>query len=155
MITKENEQERMCSFYASDFHLEMIILPHINKELEKNKKVIIITEQSLKDSMQILISKINLDENRKRKILELNWDNNYIERIEEIKEDIKSNKKMCIIINGKEEFIENINDIINEIKLENNIDIVNCYKIDDIKDHMQDIVLKHAKALNTMGIQKI
>ena len=35
MITKENEG-KLCSFYASDFHLEMIILPYINKKLEDN-----------------------------------------------------------------------------------------------------------------------
>ena len=151
MITKENNEERMCSFYASDFHLEMILLPYINKQLENNKKVFIVTEDNLEDSMKILMSKINLEENRKRKILDINWKNNYIETIELIKKDVIDNKELCIIINGDEQFIENINSIITS---ENNISIVNCYKIDDIKNHMHDIILKHSRILNTSGIQK-
>jgi hypothetical protein len=62
---------------------------------------------------------------------------------------------MSIIINGKEEFVENINNIISEVKTEKNIDIVDCYRIEDIKNHMQEIVTKHAKVLNTQGIQEI
>jgi hypothetical protein len=155
MITKENKEEKICSFYASDFHLEMIILPYINKKLEKNKKVIVVTEENLTDSIKILISKVNLEESRKRKLLNINWDNNYIEKIEKIKENIKSNQEMSIIINGKEEFVEKINNIISEEKTEKIIDIVDCYRIEDIKDHMQEIAAKHEKVLNTLGIQEI
>ena len=80
MITKENEG-KLCSFYASDFHLEMIILPYINKKLEDKEEVVIITEENLKESVNILISKINLEEKRKAKLLNLNWENNYKEKI--------------------------------------------------------------------------
>lgn len=153
MITKENNKERMCSFYASEFHLEMIILPYINKEIEENKKIIIITEENLEDSIKILVSKINLEESRKRKILDLDWNNDYIEKIEDLKS--KNYNEMCIIINGTEKFIEDINYILEETKFKDKINILNCYKIDDIKNHMQDIVLKHEKVLNTSGIQKI
>ncbi len=153
MITKENNKERMCSFYASEFHLEMIILPYINKEMEENKKIIIITEENLEDSIKVLVSKINLEESRKRKILSLDWNNNYIEKIEDLKS--KNYNEICIIVNGTEKFIEDINYILEETKLKDKINILNCYKIDDIKNHMQDIVLKHKKVLNTSGIQKI
>lgn len=152
MITKENKKERICSFYASDFHLEMIILPYINKKLEEDKKVIIITEENLEESLKILVSKINLEQNRKRKILNLDWRNNYIEKIEEVKENIEKNERVYIIVNGKEEFVENINNI---IKDENNVNVVNCYKIEDIQNHMQDIIKRHEKVLNTSGLQEI
>lgn len=152
MVTKENKKERICSFYASDFHLEMIVLPYINKKLEEDKKVIIITEENLEESLKILISKINLEQNRKRKILNLDWKNNYIDKIEEVKENIENNKEIYIIVNGKEEFVENINNI---IKDKDSINIVNCYKIEDIQDHIQYIVKKHEKVLNTSGLKEI
>ena len=155
MITKENDKERICSFYASDFHLEMILLPYINKEIERNKRVFIITEENLEDSIKILMAKINLDENRKKKILDLDWNNNYIEILELIKEKMKDNEDICVIINGKEKFIEDVNDIINQEDGQNNVTIIDCYKIDDIKNHMQDIIIKHSINLNTSGIQKI
>ena len=153
MITKENE-ERICSFYASDFHLEMIILPYINKKLEQDTKVVIITENNLKESVNLLISKINLEETRKRKLLELNWENNYTEKIEELYNK-EINKEVCVIVNGEESFIEEINRKLEIIKDDNNINIVNCYKIEDIQNHMEEIIAKHQKVLNTSGIQKI
>lgn len=152
MITKENE-EKLCSFYASDFHLEMIVLPYINKKLEENKKVVILTEENLKDSATILINKINLEEKRKRKLLEINWENNYNEKIEYLCKC--TNKELCIIVAGKEEYMKKINNILENMMSKNQVDIVNCFKIDDIKNHMQYIIAKHSKVLNTSGIQKI
>ena len=34
MITKEDKIQKSCCFYASDYHLEMIILPYINKKID-------------------------------------------------------------------------------------------------------------------------
>ena len=152
MITKENE-EKLCSFYASDFHLEMIILPYINKKLENDEDVVIITEENLKESVNVLISKINLEEKRKTKLLNLNWENNYEEKIEQLYNC--SSRKVCVIVNGAESFINKIDKMLNKISDKNDINIVNCFKIEDIQNHMQDIVLKHTGILNTSGLQKI
>ncbi len=151
MITKESETKKICSFYASEFHLEMIILPYINKQLEKNKKIYIVTEENLRNSIEILMSKINLEETRKQKILSLDWNNNYINKLENIMQ--KSNEEeYIIIVNGKEEFIKEIN---KTIESKNNINIVNCYRIEEIQNHMKDIVQNHSEMLNTLGIKKI
>ncbi len=45
----KESKEKICSFYASDYHFEMIILPYIEKNLEKNKKIIILTENNLEE----------------------------------------------------------------------------------------------------------
>ena len=37
MITKEHKVKKYCLFYASDFHLEMILLPYIKKNIYKDK----------------------------------------------------------------------------------------------------------------------
>ena len=55
-------KEKTCAFYASDYHFEMISLPYIEKNLEDNKDIIVLTENSLEDTMRTLISNINLKE---------------------------------------------------------------------------------------------
>ena len=43
-MNKEQEtKEKICAFYASDYHFEMISLPYINKQIEENKQVIVLT----------------------------------------------------------------------------------------------------------------
>ena len=61
MIVENKNIEKICSFYVSDFHLEMILMPYINKKLDENKKVIIKTEKNLKDTVEVLISKMNIN----------------------------------------------------------------------------------------------
>ena len=67
----ENKIEKLCCFYVSDFHLEMILLPYINKKLDEN--IIIKTEKDLRDTVETLVSKMNLNEENKDKILKLEW----------------------------------------------------------------------------------
>ena len=44
MFTKENNYEKICSFYASDYHLEMIMIPYINRKIEEQVDIEIIKE---------------------------------------------------------------------------------------------------------------
>ena len=67
----ENKIEKLCCFYVSDFHLEMILLPYINNKLDEN--IIIKTERDLRDTVETLVSKMNLHEENKEKILNLGW----------------------------------------------------------------------------------
>ena len=39
MITKEHETKKYCCFYASDFHLEMILLPYIKNNIQIIHKI--------------------------------------------------------------------------------------------------------------------
>ena len=57
MTANKEKVEKKCCFYASDFHLEMTLLPYINKKIAENKSIIIITENKLEDSVKILLSK--------------------------------------------------------------------------------------------------
>ena len=50
MSNKLETKEKICSFYASDYHFEMIALPYMCKSLEENKDVVILTENNLKDT---------------------------------------------------------------------------------------------------------
>ena len=39
MIVENKRLEKLCCFYVSEFHLEMILLPYINKSLDDNYKL--------------------------------------------------------------------------------------------------------------------
>ena len=72
----EHKIEKLCCFYVSEFHLEMILLPFVNKKIEENENIIIKTEYDLKETLQVLLSKMNLIKENKEKILKLNWNKN-------------------------------------------------------------------------------
>ena len=55
--------KKICAFYASDYHFEMISLPYIKESLEKRKEIIILTENDLQSTVKTLISNINIEEN--------------------------------------------------------------------------------------------
>lgn len=107
MLIENKSIEKICSFYVSDFHLEMILMPYINKELEENKNIIIKTEKNLKDTVEILVSKMNLNDANKERILNLDWNNEF---------NKKANNNSDVIVIGSEKYI---NDINSEIKNEN------------------------------------
>ena len=48
-----------CAFYASDYHMEMIMLPYINESLNKNKKVYVFTQNNLEDTINHFIKNVN------------------------------------------------------------------------------------------------
>ena len=43
MDIENKENKKMYVFYVSEFHLEMILLPFVNKKIEEKEKIIINT----------------------------------------------------------------------------------------------------------------
>ncbi len=141
MVAQNKKTEELCCFYVSDFHLEMILLPYINKKIEEQENIYITTENNLKSSLKILIERVNLKDEIKEKILNLNWD---VQKNEEEMNLIKENISNIIII-GSENFINQKNKQINKEKYKN---IINCYSFDEVKDDMDRIIKKHNDVLN-------
>ena len=71
LIVENKKIEKICSFYVSDYHLEMVLIPYINEKLSKNEEIEIISEKNLKETVNTLISKMNINKENKKKILEL------------------------------------------------------------------------------------
>ncbi len=141
MTANKENIEKKCCFYASDFHLEMTIVPYIDKKMKENKNIAIITQNKLEDSIEILISRMNI--NNKNDILKLDWNNSNIKKI-------KSKDNLVIITNGTKEFIKDKNkEIENEIKGKN-IEIINCYYFDEIKDEIVELRDEHTAVLNNL-----
>ena len=144
MITKELVDNKSCVFCVSDYHLEMILLPYMKEEIN-NSKIVILTEDDLEDSMKMVLSRVNIEENLKKEIMELNWNKKDIKNIEQY---ITKDKKNIIIINGKYEYINDINKSLNEITYKN-INIVDCYHIGEADIDINVLSKNYKYILNT------
>lgn len=149
-------KEKTCAFYASDYHFEMISLPFIEKKLQEDKKVIVLTENNLEDTMKFLMSKINLKQEKKEEISKINWKNNDLEKFKEIKENVDRNKDLIIFIKGKENYIKNVNKNI-EKWTENkaNVKIIDCYDLEELGSSISIVKNEYQNVLNTTGETKI
>lgn len=146
MITEESNSVKKCCLYASDFHLEMILLPYIKERINKSNFVII-TQNDLSDTIKVLLDRVNIEEQEKQKILNLNWNIATKENIESTKKIIENNRNMNIIVNGDCNYIEKIN---NDLKLlDNNMNIVDCFNINDKQLNMNNIKNNYEEVLNT------
>ncbi len=135
MIVQNERKEKTCCFYVSEFHLEMILVPYINKKIEEN--ITILTEKRLGETVEILISRMNLKQENKEKILSLGWNG---------EEVIKENSNIIII--GSTEFIKEKN---KEIESKNVISVLDCYNFEEEKNNIDEILKDYNNTLNTLG----
>ena len=159
MNKNQKTKEKVCTFFASDYHFEMISLPYINKKIENNKEVIILTENNLENTIKDLISKMNLKESNRNKILNIDWKNDNLNKFKKIKSHIENDKEIVIFIKGKENYIKNINKNIEKwVENSSSTKIIDCYDIEEVGENLDIIMDKYSKILNTTGekeIQKI
>lgn len=151
----KNSKEKVCTFYVSDYHFEMISLPYIDKNLSK-KDIIILTENNLEKTIETLISRMNFKEDKKKKIFQIDWKNNDMEKFKKIKEDADNNKEMIIFIKGKENYIKNVNKNIEKWtdKIDN-VKIIDCYDMEEISGKMNEIMDNYKILLSTSGEKAI
>ena len=147
MITEEQCTEKTCLFCASDYHLEMILLPYIKNKIDKNK-IIIITENSLEESINVLLNKVNLSENDKEKIRNLNWKNT--EETGDINLE-NDGKNIIVIVNGSFDYIKNVKSKINRA-IGKNVEIVECFHVGDSDVDISELSQKYENVLNTKKI---
>lgn len=152
----KDTREKICAFYASDYHFEMMSLPYIDKRIENKDKIIILTENNLEETMQTLLARTNLQENRKKQILKLNWKNDDPQKIENIKVGMNEQKDMIIFVKGKENYIRKINqDIEKWIPEENHVKIIDCYSIEEVGENLDEVMNQYHKILRTTGEKEI
>lgn len=148
LVTKE----KVCAFYVSDYHFEMITLPCIYKNLEEKKDVIILTENNLEKTIKILLSKMNFSENKKTKIMDLDWENDDLNKFRRIKYNLENNIDTTILIKGNENYIKNANTNLEKWKKEGkNFKIIDCYNIEEVADKIDELMKKYNKILKTSG----
>lgn len=156
MSKNQETKEKICAFYASDYHFEMISLPYIERKLEEKNEVIILTENNLEETIKILISRMNLAEEKKKRILDINWNNDDLTKFKQIKEKLEKNKNMIIFVKGKENYIKNINRNIEKwINIADHVKVINCYDMEEISEKLDDIMDQYKKLLSTSGEKEI
>ena len=64
MIKSNQENQKVCSFYASDWHLVTMLLPYINKKINEEIKIATILEQDAEEKVAILLDKLNIKNKR-------------------------------------------------------------------------------------------
>ena len=149
-------KEKTCAFYASDYHFEIISLPYIEEQLEKNKQIIVLTENDLEESVKTVISKTNLKETKRKNIFSIDWNNDNLSKFKKIKKDIEDQKDIIIFIKGKENYIKNVNRNIEKfVSNKDNVKIVDCYYIEEVSQDIDSIMNKYEKVLSTTGEKEI
>ena len=155
MVKKNKSQERLCLFFASDYHFEMISLPYINEKLKKDNNVIIMTENNLDVTVDKLLSMVNLTQKEKDRIIKIDWKNDDVKKFKEIKSANANGKETVILVKGKENYINSINkNIENWIDI-NNTKIIDCYDINEVYEDVSNIAKKYNKVLSTSGVEKL
>ena len=159
-----NNIEKLCSFYVSDWHLVTMLLPYINKQINCESNIITILENDIEENIKTLIKRLNLK--NEEKILNLNWKKTNGIKYSEIERKLKNLKKEQILnvvfINGKKEYIDMTNKNVEKFLSENknkykniNIKIINCFEVSEFNINMQEILHNHDKILNTSGEKEI
>ena len=131
--------QKICSFYISEFHLLTILLPYINEKIVEQKEIAVILQNDISKNVKTYLKNVrnlNLDN---EKIIDIGWKKN---------EDINNIDGKDIIIIGDKKYIDKMNSKIDE---NNNVgEILNCYKISDM-DRIDMVLEKHNKVLKTEG----
>lgn len=140
---------KMCSFYVNDWHLTVMMLPYINGKLQENEKVTIISEENLLNNINTILERTNIKEEYKKQIQTIGWEKTSQKEIKnKIQEQENGNN---IIIIGKEDYIENTNQIIETKVKTGEINVIDCYEIMEFNNNMENILKNHEKIINTSG----
>lgn len=148
--------KKVCAFYTSDYHFEMISLPYIDKKLENEDEIIILTQNNLENTIKVLLERLNLRKERKEKILKLNWKDNDLSKFKQLKENINEEKNINIFIKGNKNYINNVNKNISNWVINNSkINIIDCYDLEEVNSNMDEVISHYKRVLRIDGEKEI
>ena len=137
--------EKLCNFYASKYHLSIVLLEYFKWKNSKKYKVITFLQDELEDEVNILIKKYkyNIDETK---------DINFKNTKDIYGKDFKKSKNMIFIVEGNMDYISSANEfILDTLEKNSNVKIINCYNFAKQKNFMPDIIKESDKILYTTG----
>lgn len=132
--------QKICSFYISEFHLLTILLPYINEKILEQKEIAVILQNDISRDVKTYLKNVrnlNLDN---EKIINIGWNKSK-------KENINNLEGKYVIVIGNKNYIEEVNNNIEKLDI---CEILNCYKMKDI-DRIDKVLEMHDKVLNTQG----
>ena len=144
----------ICSFYVSDVHLSVMLIPYISKQLNEDVEVTTIFENLDKQKIEEILNKTNVKD--RRKILRIDWGKRYSLKLKKLNKVIDSDKDVVVIIGGSKKFINKYNEkvfkiILNKEYKHQNIKIINCFDVNELQYNVKNIAEKYEKILNTAG----
>ena len=163
-LIMNNNIEKLCSFYVSDWHLVTMLLQYINEQINKEANIITILENDIEENIRVLLQKLNL--RNEEKILNINWKQANGIKYSEIQNKLKELKRQdelnVIFINGSKNYIDMTNSNIEKFLKDNkekyskiNVKIIDCFEVGEFNVNMQEILDSHDKILNTSGEKEI
>ena len=135
--------ENVCNFYASKYHLSVVLYEYLRKN--SRKEVITFFEDGINDEMKMVENRAN--HNLKNKV-NFNSNNNIHDTY------IKQAKNIIFILRGSNLYLREANSYIKEeLKYMKNVKakIINCYDFDQQRNFMKDIIKGSDKILYTTG----
>lgn len=136
------KNQRICTFFVSEYHLLTIILPYINKTITEEKDVEIILEKDITRSLKKYIKIVDLYADQEEKIISLNWK----KESKDVYEKDLSNSEVFII--GSQKFIKKVN---SKLDVKNTRIIFDCYYINKL-ENINEINVDYEYILKTYGI---
>lgn len=156
----KNTEEKLCSFYVSDWHLATMLLPYINQKIEEKNKIITILENNIQENIKILVEKLNLK--NKEEILQIGWNSinftKYTDVEEILKKEISQKNQNIILVNGSKDYIEKTNKSIEKWNRKYKVDkikIINFFEVTEFNNNIKEILDSHDRILNTSGEKEI
>lgn len=139
--------EKLCIFYASKYHLSLILLEYLKKEENKKYTVNTYLEEEIEDEINILKEKYKINIYSQNEI-----DFKKTKDIEKDKKELSNN--MIFIIEGKNSYIKEVNEYLRNAFRKNeydNIKLVYCFNFQSENNIMKNNLIKYDKILYTTG----
>ena len=137
--------ERLCNFYASKYHLSIILLEFLKGRKIKKSKIYTFMQDEIEEEINVLKDKYKYDKDITKDI-DFKATKNIDDKI------IEKNKNLVFIVEGDLKYINDANEyILNLVGKNTNIKIINCYNFIYQKMFMKEIISKSDKILFTTG----
>ena len=158
---------KTCSIHANDIHFATTVFPYVSNEIKCGAIIKTILERNTQENIEKVIRSVGLNSEIKEKIKKIDWKESDIVKIRKtfksLEEEIKSNKKIDLIVNGSNIFIQKINKAL-DLWVKNNMDeleksnielnIINCFSFEENVE-IEKILDNHEYILKTSGMQEL
>lgn len=137
--------EKTYCMYASEWHLAVMLLPFISKNLKQQNKVYMEFEESIEDKINILLDKLEIQ--NKNEVKGIKWNN-------AVSDEEYCDNDRIYIISGNKEYIDKMNEKIEKYYADKDdkIRLINCYELSGNINQAGFIdESKYDKKLNTKG----
>lgn len=137
--------ENLCNFYASKYHLSIILLEYLKRKNTKKTKVVTFMQDNIEEEINILNKKYKFNIDLTKELSFKSSKNIYQKKF-------NISKDMIFIVQGDLNYIGEANDYITGIAEDAyNVRVINCYNFDAQKKAMKGIIERSDKILFTTG----